>query len=270
MNHLPVTHNFKTRMESVFNKLGVDPSDPKYSFMNMNWMAAGFSFHEDYAQNFLHTILIFVCLALYFSRKSLYVRPPDIYLLFIISLITTAFLFTVALKWQPWGNRLETPLFMLACVFLGIELGRARRFIQTIVVAVFIIYGFVTLALSARHPILPITKSIFNKPYNEFIFEKEQLALKKYLDAKPYTRIGIYIGMDSWDYPYYKLLSRNGKIKRTLKHLYVDNISKMYYDDFVPEAIITLQTTVDKYTWADKVYYNTGIYNQVALFEVRP
>lgn len=83
MNHLPVTESMKETVVRKATEAGLDPNDPKYNFMDIRWMAEGFSFHEDYAQNFLHVILISVCLVLYFSRKDIYNRPPDLSLLFI-------------------------------------------------------------------------------------------------------------------------------------------------------------------------------------------
>ncbi len=132
-----------------------------------------------------------------------------------------------------------------------------------------IIYGFGTLIYSSRHPILPFKSSIFGPPtFHDYIYDKELLDLKYNLDSKPYKKIGIYIGPDSWDYPYYRLLGGR-KNNRILKHVFVNNASNMYDDNFLPDALITLEQSVKQYTIGNRVYYQTGIYKDAVLFEPR-
>ncbi len=115
MNHLPVTPALKNKVADKAILAGLDPDDPKYNFMPFGWMVNGFSFHEDYAQNFPHLILIFLCLLTFFLRKKLYNSPPNVYLLFILSLLATSLLFSVnaemAAMVESFANTIVYALF---------------------------------------------------------------------------------------------------------------------------------------------------------------
>ncbi|MBO9573596.1 MAG: hypothetical protein J7497_15520, partial [Chitinophagaceae bacterium] len=131
-----------------------------------------------------------------------------------------------------------------------------------------IIYGYIALIYNYRHPLLPVKESIFGpKTFHDYIYDKELLDMKYHLDNKPYKKIGIYIGLDSWDYPYYRLLARKGKNERVLHHVFVNNESTIYEDNFTPDAIISLESSVKEYTLNGKKYYQTGVYKDAVLFE---
>ncbi len=269
MNHLPVTSAMKNSVSAIAVKWGIDPDDPDYNMTGMSMMIEGWSFHEDYGQNFFHLILIVIFLVLFFCRKDSYKRSSADRFLFVISLLIISLLFTVLLEWQPWSNRLQMPLFMLFSVFLGLELGRIRKPIAMLLCIPVIIYGFIALAMNSRHPILPVKQSIFTLPYRNFIYDEDMLSLQRYLDQKPYTRIGIYIGSDSWDYPYFKLLRKTGGKVRELKHIFVENRSAMYLDHFKPEVLISIHTSVEKFNHKGRDFFKTRVFGGIAVFEPR-
>jgi 4-amino-4-deoxy-L-arabinose transferase-like glycosyltransferase len=239
LNHMPVTNDFKAAVVYHSYALGVDANDPKYAYNTMDWMMTGFSFHEDYAQNFVHVLLILAATIVFLCRKSFYKKPMSFYSLYFFTITGSALLFTVLLKWQPWGNRLETPLFMLYCVFLAMEISNWKKPIRLACVGAAAAYGLVALLLNKNHPVLPLSQSIFTKSYNSFMEAEEVFECKAYLDKLPYTKLGIYIGPDSQDYYYYKLLSTSSSGKcRELKHVFVSNDSEIYLNNYVPEAIV--------------------------------
>ncbi len=269
MNHLPVTAAMKKSVYSMGVKWGIDPDDPAYNMTGMSMMVEGWSFHEDYGQNFLHLLLIIIFLVFFFGNRNSYSRSSADRLLFVISLLILSILFTVLLEWQPWSNRLQMPLFMLFSVFLGIEIGKIRKPVAMLTYIPVICYGFIALALNSKHPILPITQSMLTLPYRHFIYDEDMLPLQHYLDQKPYTRIGIYIGSDSWDYPYYKLLRNSGGKTRQLKHIFVENRSAMYLDDFKPEALLSIHTSGEKFNYKGRDFYKTKVLKGIAVFEPR-
>jgi 4-amino-4-deoxy-L-arabinose transferase-like glycosyltransferase len=270
MNHLLLSRTMKEKIViKAASVMGIDPEDGKYNLTTMEWVAGGISFHEDYAQNFFHTVLIFICMLTFFFRKRSRHPSGGAYLFFVLSVVTLTFLFSILLKWQPWSGRLVTPLFLLFSVFLAIEVCFWPKRFSTLAFAAVVVYGFVALCYSSRHPILPIKKSVFsrNLEYDDFIYGKDLPRLKQYLDSKPYKKIGVYIGPDSWDYVYYKLLRGNGADKRLLRHMFVINSSAMYVENFVPDVILSLEVSAEKYDFAGKDYYRTFTTKDGVLFE---
>lgn len=271
MNHLPVTPSMKDKIAGLGVSWGIDPDDPKYNMTRMGLMIQGYSFHEDYAQNFFHLILIALCLLAYFLHKSTYNKPPGAYLLYILTLLGITVIFSVALKWQPWSNRLETPLFMLFSVFIGMELYRFFKIFRFVALAGIIIYGFIALAYNYRHPFFPVSGSIFSDKlnYDNFIYDKKIGELKKYIDKKSYKNIGLFIGPDDWDYVYFKSLREDNK-DRIIKHVFVSNASTMYVEDFVPDVIISNQQSVKQYNTRGRDYFQSAIIDNLVVFELKP
>ena len=266
LNHFPVNARIKQMVISGAGKLGVDANDPKYSYTPTSRMPEGFYFDEDNVQNFPHTLLIIPATLYFLSRKSLYTSRLNYYKLFVLTLLAGSVLFCVILKWQPWANRLETSLFMLFCVFLAKEI--TTRWIQYTILILTIAFSTTALLLSTRHPLLPLKKSIFQRPYDSFIYSKAILQCQSILDQKPYSKIGIIIGGDSRDYPYYKLLSRWKGGTRTLEHVMVSNISSKYDKGFIPDAIISIDSTKTQYIIKGHIYARTMVFSDgSALFE---
>jgi hypothetical protein len=239
LNHMPVTFEFKKTLTRKAESWGIDINDPKYHYNTMDWMATGFSFNEDYAQNFPHAVLLVIATIAFLCRKSLYSKPRTVYNLYFFTLAGTALLFTILLKWQPWSNRLETALFMLFSIFLAMEIGNWNKWLRFLCVIPTVIYGVIALLQSTNHPLLPVSQSIFKKPYSYFMYADQVFDCKAFFDSTSYTKIGIAIGADSPDYYYYKLLSESSSAKRReLNHVMVSNSSSIYPDNFMPEAII--------------------------------
>jgi len=267
LNHMPVTREIKLQLIDKSFKLGVNLDDPRYSFMPTSWMAEGFIFHEDYMQNFMHMLLIAVFAVVFFFRRSFYTQRLSLYNLYVLSVFGTFILFSVLLKWQPWSNRLETAMFMMACVFLAIEMGSLKKWFRLAIILPTIGFGLAALLLSERHPILPVTKSILKHDYNYFLYEKGFLDCKNYIDSTNYRTIGIQIGSDNHDYQYYKLLSKKGNEKRIIKHVFVQNESTMYLDDFNPDVILSL-SSAEQLELNGRVYYRTRIFEKAtSVFE---
>lgn len=269
MNHFPVTGKMKENLTKKASALGVDINDPNYNFMPVNWMYEGIYFHEDYMQNFIHVILIILASIYFLFKKELYNSRVNYYTLFVFTITATSLLYCLLLKWQPWSNRLQIALFMLYSTFLGMEIGKSKKWIQVICYVPVLIFSLGALFKSSNHP-FPFSKHTYYAPLESSLIPNAARECRAYLDKKPYTKFGLYIGADSWDYPYYRFLSHSNGISRTIKHIIVNNESTIYLDNFVPEAIISLETSRDKYTIGGVDYYRTIVFKDaVALFEPR-
>src|SRR5262249_40512455 len=86
LNNIFVTESLKKEITKKAAAWGVDDNDPKYNFNTIDWMASGFDFHEDYMQNFVHTILIIIAAVYFLCKRSLYKKRPDYYTLFVFTL----------------------------------------------------------------------------------------------------------------------------------------------------------------------------------------
>jgi hypothetical protein len=270
LNHLPISHGFKNKLTNASRELDIDINDEKYNFTPISGMVEGFSYHEDYAQNFIHTIAIILFSFLFIFRRSLYREKVSYYTFFVFTLWAISILYCCLLKWQPWSNRLETGLFMLYCVFLGIEIDRANKWLKLAAILSMAYFGFAALGWNSKRPLLPVAHSIFKKPYDSFIYKKGLAGCKEYLDQKGYRNIGIFIDLDSWDYPYYKLLTHSNNGTRVLKHVLVQNESAIYLDDFKPDVIISCDKHAKSCVYLGKTYTKTKIFeDSTSVLEVQ-
>jgi len=267
MNHLPVTGEMKIKVTEKAAAAGIDINDPEYNFVPIAMMYEGFCYHEDYMQNYIYVILIILTSIYFLFKKDLYNSRINYYVLFVGTITAMPVLFTILLKWQPWANRLQTTLFMFYCCFLGMEIGKLHTAIRTIVLVPILYYSYGALFKSANHP-FPFSKTIYKAPFDSSVIPNATRELSIYLDTKPYTKLGIYIGADSWDYPYFRSLSLNNNKPRILKHLFVNNESTIYFDNFVPDAIVSSEPGRDKYTINGIDYVRTRTFRDaIAVFE---
>jgi 4-amino-4-deoxy-L-arabinose transferase-like glycosyltransferase len=148
-------------------------------------------------------------------------------------------LFCLLLKWQPWGNRLLLPLFILNAPVVGNYLATQltqRR--QTLVGAGLAIMAITYALTPLRHPFIalpPVSKeqspSILTLRREDIYFSGANKELKA-----PYTQvanlisqtdcpnIGLALGGDSWEYSLWVLLNRQKS--RNLIHTHLQNPSK--------------------------------------------
>lgn len=259
MNHMPVTAWVKYILVSRTRNWGIDINDPKYSHGDISWMKEGFSFNEDYAQNFTHTILIMVLGIAWIFKRGSYFRTNRIYALFGISIFASALLFCITLKWQPWSNRLEICLYFLISVVLALEIGSMKKGLQILCFIPMLGFGIGALMWSPGHRLLPVRKSILFRPYESFMYEEQHLWCLNYIKANGYKIIGLYIGSDDRDYIFYKLLQEDNP-ERIIKHVIVRNKSEEYIEEFYPEIIISSDETpismkVGNITYVRKVIF---------------
>ncbi|MFT3825562.1 MAG: glycosyltransferase family 39 protein [Chitinophagaceae bacterium] len=268
LNHFPVTDHLKEVVVQKAANFDIDANDPRYNFITIEWMKSGFYFHEDYVQNFIQTILIILAGIAFLFKRRLYTQRINYYTLFVFTIFATSILYCVLLKWQPWSNRLQTPLFLLFSVFLAIELSHTKKWMQAICFAAMLGFGIASLLWSTNHPVLPVSHSVIKNSRNSYIYKDGDLECKDYVEKSPFTKIGIYIGGDSWDYPYYRLLANTTTgTRRTIKHVMVNNESAIYLDNFVPDAVLSIDTVTSKYTIYGKDYYKARVFkNGNAIF----
>jgi hypothetical protein len=109
--------------------LGVDPDDRRTTW-GTSFVAPPWNTHEEAAPNPLHLLLILGCLlALLRPGAAASTRT-----FFLASVVAGFIVFSALLKWQFYGSRLQTPLFVLALAWAALELARAPVALRRVVV----------------------------------------------------------------------------------------------------------------------------------------
>lgn len=111
--------------------------------------------NEDESGNFIHFILLSITLVLLlFSWKK---NAPNINA-YLITVFLSIFLFSGFLKWQPWGTRLELPIFSLGIPVIVYAVDRLKKS-QSVIFVLFIglsIYSLPYLFLNNSRPLVPL------------------------------------------------------------------------------------------------------------------
>lgn len=225
----------------------IDMADPRTTF-GKPFAFPGHPFHEDHAGNLLHLVLIVSCIFLLFMSKNLEGRKNTIKYFWTVT--ATFLLFSLILKWQPWGTRLQLPIFVLYAPFVGIVMSRARDAKAVIAVGIIcLLYSAPWLFYNQSRPLIG-DKNIFNtKRIDQYFannpgFQYSYESGVNYTQAQGCSHIGLALTPDSWEYPLWALLKPDNNPDIRLEHINVQNASSVKMDrplfsDFNPCAIIS-------------------------------
>ena len=215
-----------------------DINDPLATFGG-NFSISRMVLDEDYAGNFLHAMLFAVIFVL-----SWFYRGPRGKIGFYVGAVTFSFLlFCSIVRFQPWHSRFHLPLFILFCPVAGVVLEhflKQKSFIIGIVLAVGTLPW---LFLNDQHPWVG-NWSIWHQPkIVQHFYKHPDLALPYaatvgYLKSIDCRQVGLFIGEDTWEYPWWVFLADKGV---RIEHVQVNNPSaslKYPLGDFQACAII--------------------------------
>lgn len=199
-----------------------------------------FSLYETRVSNTLHFILIIYCIYLgLFNNRKLHI-PVKGYLL---SVIFSFIFFSLILKWQPWGNRLLLPFFVMFSPIVGIYFYQLKKPKLNLVIIIFLsFYSIPYLFMNETRPLaLKVSNNNhqlnFKKPYflennRESLYFTYDLKLQNNLNTtkKLFKKINCNnVGMisreSSWEYPYWVML-RQYNDNVIVRHYDVKNLSK--------------------------------------------
>ena len=235
-----------------------------------------FSLYESTAPNTLHFLIIIFTLIFFilFKKNFLKFRKLSLYL---FSLIFAFCLFSIVMKWQPYGNRLILPLFILIAPFVSIILSNKKYFLRILIFFLFV-YSIPYVFFNKSRPLLAEIKKINNKEYtlsrtflktktrDELYFVRRPELFKKYLEISKIIKdrncknIGLIISDDNWEYPLWKFVKENNN-KHKIFHININNSSKKFtYNLIAPKPCAVVQI-------ADKnnknLYLNTEFSEQI-------
>ncbi|MDE2221761.1 MAG: glycosyltransferase family 39 protein [Candidatus Omnitrophica bacterium] len=193
--------------------LGADINDPRASFTS-NFSVPGLSFDEDYAGNFLHSILfIIIFVACWFYRENKNrVRS------YVLCVLTSFLLFCLIVRFSPWNVRFHLPLYILFCPVAGTVTEYFLKQKSIAVAALFFLAAGPWMFLDHEHPWFG-HRSIWRVPQPaQYFYKHADLALPYaqsagYIKSTGCRRVGLLLGADSWEYPWWVLLGPGVRIE---------------------------------------------------------
>lgn len=248
--------------------LGVATNDPRATLCGD--FSINFSLHEDSTGNFLHLILIIVSVAIFFitSQKR---KQRD--LIYYLAALTSAFLlFCFVVKWEPWESRFHLPVFVLFSPVIAIVLSRiSNHKIADFTAVFFILLSLPWVFFNDSRPLIKNFRAskienIFNTSRIEQYFRNWPGLKDPYMEAVQFIKskgcsdVGIILGEDDWEYPFFVLLQKDNTRVFRIEHVNVSNISAIKYNiypfnDFNPCAIISFKSRQkDRIVNKDTVY----------------
>jgi hypothetical protein len=220
--------------------MGIDVNDPRATLPGTQFEVV-FSMHEDSAGNLLHAIVILVCVALLIRRR----RPR---LLAYTLCVGAGFtLFSLVLKWQPWGSRLELPLFVLSMPLVGVVVaaslpGRGSYLLATILAGAALPYmlanpskpliGPSSILLQGR-----LSQYFTNVPDSFSAYD----AVARSVTAAGCSQIGMVTRIDGREYLAWVMI-RSYEPDAQFEHVLVRNLSNRYPIAFAPCAILVMNS----------------------------
>jgi len=151
---LPLPFFNKLMTQKVLDILGKYNNDPRYIFPESKFEIK-YSINEDEAGNFLHFGLLCITVICFPWIKDLEKKDHTLLLgIFLVSIIV----YSLTLKWQPWGSRLQLPIFLLGAPLAGYAIDKARFQIRVNVLLLITLVGWSipVLALNQTRPLVPL------------------------------------------------------------------------------------------------------------------
>ncbi|MAG37446.1 MAG: hypothetical protein CL878_14520 [Dehalococcoidia bacterium] len=221
--------------------MGMDESDPRTTWGQDRFRLEPFHMHEDIASNPLHLLLLLCALALICLRDDLRRSPVLIYA---GALVVGFLLFCLTLKWQPWHSRLHLPLFVLWAPAVSIALSRlSLRWIGQGTATVLLFAALVLIGYNETRPLYGPRSILYTERADQYFatrpFGDDYRDAVRYLGEQQYQHIGLVLGTNAWEYPYWALQRGNADDAARLEHVLVSNVSsRLATQRAQPEAIV--------------------------------
>lgn len=218
---------------ALHGPLNVDPSVPATTWGGRYYLAETI-FHEDHAGNLLLFGLI-VLSGLLLAR----IRPVDGFWFYLGCAVAGIVLFSVILKWQIWGARLQLPFFLLSvpiCSVVLVEAAQLPRRVLIIIAVAAMSSSLLWLFYNTSRPILKnrynVAKNILDTTRIIQYFNNNRGPEVPYyyavvkLKALGCGNVGLMTNLDSYEYPLFSLQREiDSRTDISYYHLFVTNDS---------------------------------------------
>lgn len=146
-----------------------------------------FLFAEDSVSSIIHVLAIVCTLGVIVFKKNIQYR--QYVCIFLAGLIFSFLSYSFLFKWQPWGNRLLLPLFILSMVVASVVLFQGiikYKFLLNMVFISLIMYAIPAVYLNRNKPMLDFyqVRSILKKPkgmITQLLFNEQSENIKQKL-----------------------------------------------------------------------------------------
>jgi riboflavin transporter FmnP len=221
--------------------------DPDYRILSL-WR------HEDYAGNPLHFLLaLFFVAFLLAYRKETRLHITRFYAL---AVVVAYLLFSLIYPWQPFGSRLQLPLFVLFAPVAGMVISQWRlSWLRGMVYVLLFANGLLVLVFNQARPIIDWqskSPGVFTQDRLHQLFANVDWAEYGYINAANTViasgcrEIGLKIDSHDPEYALWVLLSPTGR-ERRLEHIDMDPpLDRYLAPDFQPCAILCSYCSKDK------------------------
>jgi hypothetical protein len=253
-------------VEAIHSVLGIDASDPRITNPpGQKFDLQSLITHEDLAGNLVHLLLFGVCVVGFILyRRNLNQRTQLQWTLYLLTLVAGFVLFCAVVIWSPWRARLHLSLFVLAAPFIGLVLAELfQRRVAHIVVVSLLTLSLIWVFCNETRPLLANKQFIERKQWENiflmsrfdqyFLSASQQVKARKQmqkdvvgavdrLQTNQCSEVGLVIGGNSWEYPYWMRGQELLQKPLHLEHLQVDNLSanqgSAAYQTFKPCALL--------------------------------
>lgn len=234
---------------SFHQLLGVDVSDPRTTFPpGQQFDVHSLINHEDLAGNFLHLLLFFGLSILFLVNWNRFEKRQRYYIAgYLIAIIVGFVLFCALITWSPWRSRLHLPLFVLSAGFLGIVMAEViKPKLANTIATTLIITSLLWVFLNESRPLIANSKiveenrleNLWNTSrIDQYFINRPELQepytkAVDFLVAENCTDIGLRLGGDTWEYPFWVLFQQKSSEPFRLEHIKVENPSTIQADTF--------------------------------------
>jgi hypothetical protein len=252
-----VNRTMESAVAAASRQIALDPADPRTS-LGPFVLKPFVQLHEDFASNPLHTALIIITISLVATYRRL--RKQSQLSGYLLTAFSSFALFSLLLKWQPFGSRLLLPLFVIFTPACAVALSRIRRgrLVLPLAALCFACALPWLLANSSRPLLAPaptlvaglvpgitpprsilasdrLEQYYVNKPE----FRASQQAATTMLHQRGCSTVGLNVGNDYWEYTLWVQLERMKQPAPRFEHLNVQNGSAQGSNPAIkPECIV--------------------------------
>jgi len=237
-------------MRSVHRLLGVDINDPRTTFGGTGYSIRKMSNHEDEAGNIIHLALVAASVAILIVSRQVRESP---HLVGYSIAVTAAFvLFCLYLKWQPWNSRLHLPLFVLWAPFIAVVSSSVLNHrAADLLCVVLMLSALPWVFYNNSRPLIGNTSILKVDRIDQYFSNRPELRdpyieAALFLKSQQCSHIGLHMGGDSWEYPFWVLLHENHNRAVRFEHVNVGNKSSVKsgirpFHGFSPCAIVSVE-----------------------------
>lgn len=241
--------------------LGSSASDPRTTWASLPFRINSITNYEGTVGNPIHFVLLVAVFGICAGLPSL--RRQPLLLAYVVTVAGTFVLFCSSLRWEPWGNRLMLPLFLLAAPAVGVVLERlahaalrrqADLGVRVLACALFVA-AIPPLLANENAPIIgPVT--LWNTPRTEMYFvsfypgqsvDSTYERAAHQIEQAGCHDVGLTSVEEGWEYPLW-LMFRNDGWQASIQYVNLTNASGRLsnsppFSSFQPCAILTIGTT---------------------------